>query len=346
MQLAEVRNVYDHDGPFATVYLEGRAPTPDAEHEVRLRWDDLRTRLEEAGAADETVTALENAVIVDDITEVQNNGRVLVANASGVLLNADWDAAIGAGDAVYFAQEPELGAFTRERARSVRMLVVIADRTGATIRRIVAAEEHELNEQAEHHVSATANASVHKPREGALSHKQIQRRADEETQQSLREVADKLDQIAADWRPDAVVLAGETQGRNKLHDELSEALQEIAQQTEHGGTDDDAAEEALAEELRLIASDVADVRSQELTKRYAHARAHDYAVEGSEWVVRAAEMGAVETLLFEHNRSATEEAKVLGASVKVDASLGLLSSDVEDGVAAVLRFEAPDELKK
>src|SRR5699024_9618624 len=136
------------------------------------------------------------------------------------------------------------------------------------------------------------------------------------------------------------------QGRNKLHDELSEALQEIAQQTEHGGTDDDAAEEALSEELRLIASDVADVRSQELTKRYAHARAHDYAVEGSEWVVRAAEMGAVETLLFEHNRAATEEAKVLGASVKVDASLGLLSSDVEDGVAAVSRFEAPDELKK
>ena len=167
------------------------------------------------------------------------------------------------------------------------------------------------------------------PREGALSHKQIQRRADEETQQSLREVADQLDQIAADWRPDAVVLAGETQGRNKLHDELSEALQEIAQQTEHGGTDDDAAEEALAEELRLIASDVADVRSQELTKRYAHARAHDYAVEGSEWVVRAAEMGAVETLLFEHNRAATEEAKVPAPASKLMPAWGCLAATLK-----------------
>ena len=57
-------------------------------------------------------------------------------------------------------------------------------------------------------------------------------------------------------------------------------------------------------------------------------------------------MGAVETLLFEHDRSATDEAKLLGASARVDAQLGLLNTQVEDAVAAVLRFEAPDELKK
>ncbi|MDN6637463.1 MAG: hypothetical protein L0L05_03835, partial [Yaniella sp.] len=216
MQLAEVRNLYDQDGPFATVYLEGRAPAADAEHQVRLRWDDLRGRLEKDGAGEETVTALEKAVMVEDITEVQNNGRVLVANASGVLLNADWDAAIGAGDAAHFTQEPELGAFARERARSVRMLVAIADRTGATIRRVVAAEEHELDEQAERNVTEAANASVHKPREGALSHKQIQRRADEATKQNLREVAEHLDETSAKWHPDVVVLAGEVQGRNEL----------------------------------------------------------------------------------------------------------------------------------
>ncbi|MDN6151029.1 MAG: hypothetical protein L0I91_06320 [Yaniella sp.] len=346
MQLAEIRNLYDQDGPFATVYLEGRAPAADAEHQVRLRWDDLRGRLEKDGAGEETVTALEKAVIVDDITEVQNNGRVLVANASGVLLNADWDAAIGAGDAAHFTQEPELGAFARERARSVRMLVAIADRTGATIRRVVAAEEHELDEQAERNVTEAANASVHKPREGALSHKQIQRRADEATKQNLREVAEHLDETSAKWHPDVVVLAGEVQGRNELRDELSDVLRDMAREAENGGTDDDAAEEALAEELRSIASDVANDRTQELTERYEHAAAHDQAVEGADRVARAAELGAVETLLLEYNRSAADEAKLLGASARVDAQLGLLNTQVEDAVAAVLRFEAPDELKK
>lgn len=346
MQLAEVRNIYDQDGPFATIYLEGRAPASDAEHQVRLRWDDLRTRLEQAGAPDETVMALEDAVIVDDIAEVQSNGRVLVANASGVLLNADWDAALGAGDAAHFAQEPELGAFARERARSVRMLVAIADQTGATIRQVVAAEEHELDEQAERNVTDAANASVHKPREGALSHKQIQRRADEATKHNLREVAKYLDETATKWHPDVVVLAGEVQGRKELVGELSEALHDIAREAESGGTDDAAAEETLAEELRSIASDVANARSQELTERYEYAAAHDQAVEGADKVARAAEMGAVETLLLEHNRSAADEAKVLGASVKVDAQIGLLNTQVEDAVAAVLRFEAPDELKK
>lgn len=134
MQLAEVRNVYDHDGPFATFYLEGRPPAADAAHQIKLRWDDLKSQLEQAGASQDVVAALEDAVIVEGITEVQNNGRVLVANASGLLLNADWDAALGAGDGAHFAEQPELGAFVRQRARSVRMLVAIADRTGATVR--------------------------------------------------------------------------------------------------------------------------------------------------------------------------------------------------------------------
>lgn len=285
-------------------------------------------------------------MIVDDITEVQNNGRVLVANAAGVLLNTDWDAAIGAGDAAHFTEEAELGAFARERARSVRMLVAIADRTGATLRRVVVADEHEVDELGEQNVTDVADGSVHKPREGALSHNQIQRSADEATKQNLREVAKQLDDIATTWSPDVVVLAGEVQGRTELRDELSGALSDLAREAESGGTDDDAAEEALANELRTIASDVASDRAQELTERYEYAAAHDQAVEGAEQVARAAEMGAIETLLLEYNRAATYEAEILGASVRMDAQLGLIEKQVEDGIAAVLRFEVPEELTK
>lgn len=345
MQLAEVRNVYDQEGPFATVYLEGRPPAADSEHQIKLRWEDLKDRLEKAGAKDATIEALEDAVLVDDITEVQNNGRVLVANSSGVLLNADWDAALGVGDAAHFTAEPALGAFARERARSVRMLVAIADRTGATVRRIVVAEEHELDERGERTVTDAADGSVHKPREGALSHKQIQRSADEATKQNLREVAEVLDDTVAKWRPDVVVLAGEVQGRTELRDELSDALQEIAKEAERGGTDDDAAEETLADELRSIASDFANERTQELTERFEYAKAHNQAALGAEQVSRAAELGAIETLLLEYDRSAEAESELLGASVRLDAQLGLLDQQIDNGVAAVLRFEAPDELK-
>lgn len=344
MQLGEVRNVYEQDGPFATVYMEARSPAEDAEQQIRLRWDDLKGRLADAGTDDEVLLALENAVIVEDIGEVQNNGRVLVANSSGVLLHEDWDAALGAGDAVHYTAQPELGPYVRERARSVRLLVAIADRTGATVRRVTAAEQHVLNEHAEDAVSRATDESVHKPREGAMSHKQIQRRADEAVKKNVREVADYLEQVASSWRPDLVVIAGEVQGRKALRDELPEALHTISREAERGGTDDEGAEEALAEELRTIADDFAAERSQELTERFEHAKAHDLAAEGAEAVARAAQMGAIETLLFEYERSAVDEAKVLSTSVQGDAQLGLLEDSVADAVAAVLRFEAPAEI--
>src|SRR5699024_917146 len=129
---------------------------------------------------------------------------------------------------------------------------------------------------------------------------------------NLREVAEHLDETSAKWHPDVVVLAGEVQGRNELRDELSDVLRDMAREAENGGTDDDAAEEALAAERGSIASDGATDRTQELTERYERAAAPVQAVEGADGVAPAAELGGVETLLLEYTRSAADEVKLLG----------------------------------
>src|SRR5699024_9607573 len=135
--------------------------------------------------------------------------------AAAVRLDAPWDAALGAGDAAHLAQEPELGAYLRERERSVSMLVAIADQHGAVIRDLTVSESDVPEPQGEEVVSDDSD-TVHKPREGALSHKQIQRRADEVAKQNLREVAEHIAASATRRRPDLVVLAGEVQGRTML----------------------------------------------------------------------------------------------------------------------------------
>lgn len=342
MQLADLRHVYDADGPFATVYLEGRSPGEDAERQIRLRWDDLRGRLSDAGADEATLTSLDSTIVVDDITEVQTDGRVLVANGSGVLLNEPWDAALGAGDAAHHTEDPELGAYVREQARSTRLLVAIADQQGAVVRRIVASPQHTLDEASETDVEAASSESVHKPREGAWSHNQIQRRADEAVKQNVRKVAEHLDRAASDWQPDVVVLAGEVQGRTALRDELSPAVQEIHREVDAGGTDDEAAEEALADQLRTIADEVSHARAQEVTEQFEHGRAHGQAVAGTRAVEQALEMGAVETLLLEYDRTPEAEAHLLRASARTDARAELIDTEVDGAVAAVLRFEVPD----
>ena len=339
MQLSTIRTIYDADGPFATVYLEGRSPAEDAEQQVRLRWDDLRGRLAEAGAEEDVLEALDSAVIVEDITEVQTDGRVLVANSSGVLLNAPWDAALGAGDAAHFSPDAQLGAYVRERDRSARLLVAIADQTGATIRRIVSAPQHTLDEREERDIAATSDESVHKPRQGALSHNQIQRRADEAVKQNARGVAEHLAEISRTWQPDLVVLAGEVQGRTALREELPVVLADITREVDAGGTDDDAAEEALADALRALAGELGEQRTADLTERLEYSRAHNLAAEGAAAVARAAQMGAVETLLLEYDRPATDEGALLAAATRIDAEVGVIDTEIPDAVAAVLRFE-------
>ena len=184
---------------------------------------------------------------------------------------------------------------------------------------------------------------MHKPREGALSHKNIQRRADEVVKQNLREVADHMDAVAKAWKPDLVVLAGGVEGRTALRNELPPALQDHFTETDAGGVDDDGAEEALANELHRLAEDLSTGAAQQRAEQFGTAQAHGLAVEGADRTSKALEMAAVETLLLEYDRSAAREAEVLAASVRTDAEAALIDSQVEDGIAAILRFEVPDQ---
>jgi len=269
-----------------------------------------------------------------------------VANADGVLLNDSWDATATPGRAAHFTAEPELGAYVREQAMAVRMLVAIASQKGAVVRRVVASASLGVEEGSEQVVGTASDESVHKPREGGFSHSRIQRRADEAVKQNVREVAEHLREEAERWHPDLVVLAGEVQGRTTLRDELPKALEEIHTETDAGGIDDDAAEEALATALRGIASDFHSQRTQRYTDRFEHAREHNQAAEGVDNVLRAAEMGAVETLLLSRHRVVASEAQLLAASARVGAEIALIETAMQDSVAAVLRFEAADEITR
>lgn len=341
MKLQALRKVYDAEGPFATVYLEARSPGEDARKQVRLRWDALRGQLEEADAPEGVVTALDEALQEEQSGEVQADGRVVVADPTGVLLNEPWDAALGAGDAAHFAGQPELGAYVREWAHSVRLLVAIVDQNRAVVRREVAVADREHPAGPEEVVEPDTVESVHKPRGQALSHKQIQRRAHETVEQNAREIAEHLQSVAKHWTPDVLVLAGEVQGRTAVQEALPEALARICHQTDSGGTVDEAAEEALTAALRELASDAAAERDHRHRERFEEAKAHDRAVEGSRAVAQAAEAAAVDTIFFGDGEAPSGDGELLATCARTDADAEVLDGSVTDGVAAVLRFEAP-----
>lgn len=357
MKLDTVRAVSEADGPFATVYLESGSPSEDAPTQFRLRWEEQRRQLAADGAGEDVLGVLDSALRGSDsgdsgdsgdFRELQAEGRVLVATADGVLLDESWDASPGAGDSSDFGPVPELSAYVRERASAVRVLLAVVDQTGAVVRRLIAGRSpDELSTQAENVVESSSDVPVRKPRQGALSHNQIQRRADEAVKQNARGVAEHLDGVARRWRPDVLVLAGEAQGRTAVREELSTALAGIVQETDEGGlaeTGGENAGEALDRVVGEIASELAAGVALAQTDRLEEARARGRAAEGRHEVVQAAGLGAVATLLLGTGPPAQGESETVVSAAQTDAEVALIDQPVADNIAAVLRFEAPDEL--
>lgn len=346
MQLANLRGVYEAQGPFATVYLEARSPAADAEDQLRLRWQDLRSQLADAGTPDAALTALDESVTRPAATEVHNEGRVLVADQTRVILEEHFDAAQGSGDLATVGEPAQLGDYVRHRLGAARMLVVIADQQQAVIRRLVVSGDELLASDAEESVQGTSSESVHKPRQGALSHKQIQRSADEAATQNIRDISERVATIADSWNPDVIVVAGESQGRRGLHEELPKALQELTVEAETGGgipsgSADEGTEQALRDELTVIARRVVIARGKDSTDRYGEATGHGRSAEGTDEIQAALRLGAVDTLLLRQDERAEGEDQLLADAAGVGASVGLISSPVSGAVAAVLRYEAP-----
>lgn len=344
MNFETLRTVYDNQGPFVTVYLEGRSPAADAQQQVRLRWDNLREELAAAEAEDEILTHLEGALLVDDITEVQTDGRIVVANQAGVLLDEHWDAALGAGDTAHYSDVPELGAYVRESCRLVDLVLIIADQEGATIRELRVSPQHEARQQDESLISGDSDEEIHKPREGALSHNQIRRHADEIIKDNARAVAESVDDIVRARVPDLVVVAGEVQGRTAVKAELSARVTELVEETSQGGTDDDAAEEALYDALKSIASDHIQTKQGEQAENFSYSKAHNLAVDGHKDVTSAVQRGAAGTVLLNYDTSADGEGAIVAEAVLSSADFNLIEEEVADGIAAILRYDAASAL--
>ncbi|WP_309132518.1 Vms1/Ankzf1 family peptidyl-tRNA hydrolase [Brevibacterium sp.] len=340
MKLDELRPVFDAQGPFATVYLEGRTASADASQQLHLRWQELRDDLEGKGADNGLLSSIDSALLGDAATEVHTDGRIIVANASGVLLDEHWDAAQGTGDAAYLSDVPELGTYLREKIRLVDVVLVIADQKGALIRELTIGEDQVTSQAEETQVTGDEDENIHKPRGQGFSHNQIRRHADELIKENARDVAEFVDDLVTRRSPDAVVIAGEVQGRTAVKAEFSAQVRELVHEVTEGGIVDEAAEEALDAALRSLASDLSRDRMREAEESLSQGLAHALAVEGRTEVTKAVERGVVDTLLLSRDASADGEGQLIAGAVRSSAEVRLIDADISDGVAATLRFDA------
>lgn len=344
MNSSQLRKVYEQGGPYATVYLEGRAPSADADTQIRLRWSELRERLTSAGAGEPLLESIDAITLVDEPTEVHTDGRTIVANPQGILLDEHWDAALGEGDAAHYGDVPELGAYLRQECRQFDIVLVIAGQDGATVRELSVTPDRERRETDGVHVTGDNDEDINKPRRGAYSHNQIRRRVDEIIKANARSVSDFVDRLVTENAPDVVVLAGEVQGRTAVKSELSVRSEELLHEISEGGDDDDGAEEAIDVAVRTLVTKLAEEREAENSERLSESKAHDRAVEGRAEVEKAVARGAVATLLIDDADAAEGEAGIIADAIQSSAEIGLSHDPMADGIAAILRYDVASAL--
>jgi hypothetical protein len=298
MDLSRTRDIFERPGPFATVYLEAVQAGENSAKQVELRWRDLSKQLQQAGADDKTVAALDEELGGERAGSITEVGRVLVASADGILFDDEVEAVDAAGDIAVWSPLPELGRYYRSQTGSVRVLLAVVDQTGGDIYQVVAANDEGAREIDEQTVKGDALESIHKARGQGLGNRTRQNRHEMASYQNAAAVVDGLKEMSAKFRPELLVLAGEVQGRHAVRSQLPKDLDGITREIEAGSRAAGASEDALEDALLTSAGTFATERETRVREQLQEGKAHANAVEGFEPVLEAARAGAVDTLIL------------------------------------------------
>src|SRR5439155_5953945 len=126
----EIAALFDHDGPFLTVYLDARSDQPQAEQILETRWKTARSGLANEGASDEDLAAIDAAVA--GATHIGGDTLAVVAAGGQVLLSRHLPAP-PAADAWRIGLLPWVGPLVAADQTLVPHVAVYVERTGAEI---------------------------------------------------------------------------------------------------------------------------------------------------------------------------------------------------------------------
>ncbi|MFC0111307.1 Rv2629 family ribosome hibernation factor [Kibdelosporangium aridum] len=290
MRLKDLADQIGHSGQFASIYFDSSHDTADAARQIELRWRAVVDQLEGAGLAQQTLTALDNAVTENPPSQGRA-GRALVAAGSTVLIDEQLPEP-PPGRIARVSPLPYLLPLIEHDAQQVPHVVAVIDRTGADLR---AVGQHGMNQESvqgtEHH--------VHKVRGGGWSHWSIQNRVEEKSRQNVEEVAREVSRLVDDVDAQVLVLAGEVQARKALYDAIAPRPREIAVEASTGNRATGGDAEAFEHEVRRILDEHVEKQRQASFDRF-HAelnRDNGLAAQGLNETLSALNAANVEYLL-------------------------------------------------
>ena len=227
MDLMFLRALYDHPGPFASVYLDMRRT--EATRTVEVRRHVLRKELADQGAPPETIEAVER-VIRDEKEQWESGCLAVFASGGEVAYSTLLDGPPRAESARY-APLPHVGPLLEQRGEPVSRLVAVVNRLGAQIT-CVAADGTRWDVA----VPPKVDFPVHKPKGGdMLSQPHVQNAAEDTWRANAKQFAQAIERTVGACASEVIVLAGDVRARGAVLEQLSEPVLARTVESERNG---------------------------------------------------------------------------------------------------------------
>lgn len=290
MDLSFLKTLYQHPGPFASVYADLTRTTEDASKAVELRWRALRADLEARHAPQGMLRAIEQT-IDEEILARRSEGLVIFA-ADGEVLHADRLPGPPRDPRASLGPLPDVLPYLAGRGERFPHLVAVVDRRGGEIDCVTADGRHRRID-----VRGDEDYPIRKTKAGDWNQSRFQRSSENVWKANAKKVAHEIDRAADRCGAEAVVIAGDTRARTAVLEEVSEGVLEHTVETDKNTTVDDPDLEAeLHRLLRLKTAEHIMTVAERFDRELANGQR---AVSGLPATTEAVRQGRVETLLLD-----------------------------------------------
>jgi hypothetical protein len=278
-------------GPFVSVYLDDSRNTSDAEAHLVAIWRGLRTQLEEAGADDDMIATVLQAVM-EGKPAVGRQGRAIIGTRHEVLINEH-------------LSSPPLKTIARLSEYPYLIPLVELERRCPTY--IFAAVDHLGADITVHRGDAVSAESidgggypVHKPvTAGWNGYGDVQHSAEEAVRMNVRAVADRLTELVDQTGAQVVFVCGEVRSRTDVVSALPVRVSGRVTQLHAGARGHRVREDEIHTMIEEAFEQRRQAATSEIIARFESeiGRHSGLAAEGLEAVCAELREGAVKTLI-------------------------------------------------
>ncbi|MFG3073855.1 Vms1/Ankzf1 family peptidyl-tRNA hydrolase [Streptomyces sp. NPDC048225] len=290
MDLAFLHPLYEHQGPWASVYVDLSRHTEDTAHERELTAAAVARELAEQGADDATCQAVRKAV--DELRHASDpHGRALFACAGQVVLDPPLARPPYGGTTADWAPLPHVTPLLDLAGEDPVCVVAYIDRKGADFELRSALGSSDAG-------GVTGRQwPLHRTSSSDWSERHFQLRVENTWEHNAAEIADALAVCQEETGADLLILVGDDRERRSVHERLPKRLQERVAEASRG-----AGSRLLDDEVEELRANHVRGRAREDLDRFLAARSRDDegrsgAAEGVPALVEAAREHRIDELL-------------------------------------------------